>query len=955
MLDSVVWSALAVSLTTGVLVLLLLALRPLLGRILSPRFLTALWALLALRLLLPAAIPMPDAAVLFSFSPPAAFVQSAPAEQGALADDATAPAGQQQMPAEEPSLDSEQAGTAALSQPDSAPSEDGAEDSFTVSPSPAGDAAPQGSFAALSAALRSCLSRLSPALMLLCVWGLGAAVRLLFELFFAAHFRRALARASVPLEDPALMEQVGAAADSLGLKKRPAVFLCARIPGPMLVGFLRPVLLLPGGADYPPDSWDCMLRHELTHYRCHHMLYKLMLLLLCCLQWWNPAAYLLRRQADRDLELTCDSWALSGKTADYRARYSRALLDSIAPRRIPGDGCSSCFHREGTRVMKRRLLNVLGKGGRRGSPAALAAGLAVCLLVSSCVVPVADAVTAVSSETDAALLFDSAPPAEIHEISTAEELVAFAEGVNSGALSSDSGEWWVLTDDIDLTGIDWEPIGKVVSPLQDCDFGFYHSEIYHNNITYEVPLIRFDGQGHTVSGLSCFQNSSFGHGGFFFTVAPGSVIRNLHIEGSVTAHTAGGLIARADGLIENCSFSGQVTGYGSVGGLVGTGNATIRYCWVDADVAGSNCVGGFISSTRDCDISCCYATGTVSGYSNLQISQLSGMTYVPGLDVIQEIGGFAGMGAGELTDCIADTTLFCYDASRFLGSFIGTTNTNTVSGCYYNKEKNQNWTFGTIQLRLLDGELFDGPYPPDFRPTTIREEIPGWTPLGLSSEEIAQKLETLAEEYQPISSPLAQAKAIYQPREQIGQEETQYAALLRRQYLDPISCSGALEATFSPEDLSALGPNEERDSLIASLYYFLSYSVTPERIANISAYIPGLSRSLIQSLVENFLTARLPCDAEMLRSLAGSFYDPAQECYNLKLEPPTQQVLARVTGCQQIDHSTLVLDYELYKVPENAAQTWEAPVLAGSGRIALQPYDNGRCRYLSNEYTPADI
>lgn len=484
------------------------------------------------------------------------------------------------------------------------------------------------------------------------------------------------------------------------------------------------------------------------------------------------------------------------KTAAYRVRYGRALLNSITSYHSRGDGYSSCFHREGAKVMRRRLMNILGKSGHIGSPAALAAALALCVAVSGCVAPAADSVTSVSAVSDAGTLFDSAPPAEIHEISTAEDLVAFAKGGNSGVLSSDGGDWWVLTDDIDLTGIDWEPMGKIIFPLQNQDFGFYHSEVVRNNTNYELPLILFDGQGHTVTGLSYFQDSSFGYGGFFFTVAPGSVIRNLNVEGSVTAYTAGELIARAGGLIENCSFSGQVTGFGSVGGFSGAGNAVIRYCRVDADVACGNGVGGFIGHTGDCDIYRCYATGSVSGYSNLQISELSGMSYVPGLDIIQEIGGFAGMGAGELPDCIADTTVSCYDVTNFLGSFVGTSNANTVSGCYYNNEKNQNWSFGTIQLRLIGGELSNGPYPANFRPTTIREDTTGWTPLGISSAEIAQMLKTFAEEYQPLSPSLEEAAAIYQPRELIGEEDTYEAALLRRKYLDPISCSGIPETAF---------------------------------------------------------------------------------------------------------------------------------------------------------------
>lgn len=75
--DALLWTALAVCLTTSALILMLLALRPLLGKFLSPRFLTALWALLALRLMLPFAVPLPENAVLFKFYPPAQHTASA--------------------------------------------------------------------------------------------------------------------------------------------------------------------------------------------------------------------------------------------------------------------------------------------------------------------------------------------------------------------------------------------------------------------------------------------------------------------------------------------------------------------------------------------------------------------------------------------------------------------------------------------------------------------------------------------------------------------------------------------------------------------------------------------------------------------------------------------------------------------------------------------------------------
>ena len=952
MFDFAVWGAVCVSLITGALALLSLALRPVLGRVASPRFLTALWALLALRLLLPFTLPLPDTAVLFQFTPPEQIVltSSPPAEP------------------ESDTIPAENAGEAVFdlplqNEPDSQlPTTGGTAPGYTQAVTqsmPANEDTPEQPDSGWWSGFFAAFLSLSPAVLIFIVWIVGAVVKLVFDLSAAALLRRSLCHQRAPVDDPWLLAQIDLAAAALRLKKRPAVWCCDPLPGPMLVGFFRPVLLLPSADRYTAEDWECMLRHELVHYRCHHMLYKFLFLMMCCVQWWNPAAYLLRRQADRDLELTCDSLALSGKTASYRGQYGRALLNSAAPRRRLGDSCSSCFHRSGTRTMRRRLLNILGKSGRRGSPAALALVLAFCLLTGCFVSP--SSVPASSQphskgESEAEFIPAQSHPATIHEISTAEELVAFAQGVNSGELNSDSGDWWVLTNDIDLTGIDWQPIGATVSPISGnpllLDYNYYSDNFYLNEQVYESPLLYFDGQGHTVCGLSCFQDVPYGMAGFFFTVASGSVIRNLNLEGTVIGEKAGGLIFRAAGLIENCSFSGQVIGYGDVGGLASSGvNATIRYCRVDADVAGGNTVGGLIGSTGTCDISSCYVTGTVSGYSDQQISALSGLTFSPDIGIIQQIGGFAGYGFGELPDCIADTELYCYDETRFLGSFVGTTNSNTISGCYYNNEKNLNWGFGTIQLRLQDGQLFDGPYPAGFRPTTIREDTPGWTPLGISTAEIEQRLNTMYEEYQPISTPLDQAQAVYQPRDFLD-PETHDEIFIRRNYLDWIADTGALEVNFSAGDISSFGPTEERGSLTMALYRSLVMPGFPE--SHLDGYDPQSPISegwLPQQYPEETLLTLFSCTRDMVRAASSDCYDAEQGKYYYSYTPPAQKTVLQVTSWKWQQDSTLLIDYQLYKVSEDASQTWQPPVLAGTGQLLVRVRDGSAWTYLSNEYT----
>ena len=71
----------------------------------------------------------------------------------------------------------------------------------------------------------------------------------------------------------------------------------------------------------------------------------------------------------------------------------------------------------------------------------------------------------------------------------------------------------------------------------------------------------FDGQGHTISGLSVGQDLS--PAGLFSVVQDGAVIKNLKVSGSVipqgSAESVGGIAGENNGTITGCSFTGTVT------------------------------------------------------------------------------------------------------------------------------------------------------------------------------------------------------------------------------------------------------------------------------------------------------------------------------------------------------------------------------------------------------------
>ena len=85
----------------------------------------------------------------------------------------------------------------------------------------------------------------------------------------------------------------------------------------------------------------------------------------------------------------------------------------------------------------------------------------------------------------------------------------------------------------------------------------------------------FEGRGHTISGLSLTGSGNVR--GLFRYIQPSGAVRDLHVSGAITPsdrkNTLGGLVGENQGTLTNCSFSGTVSGAGSIGGLVGINEA----------------------------------------------------------------------------------------------------------------------------------------------------------------------------------------------------------------------------------------------------------------------------------------------------------------------------------------------------------------------------------------------
>ena len=105
----------------------------------------------------------------------------------------------------------------------------------------------------------------------------------------------------------------------------PPVYRCAAVEGPVMLGWLRPIILLPE-TDYTAQEHAAVLLHERCHFRRGDLWYKLLLLAARSVHWFNPLVWLMVRKAEEDLEFACDEAVIGRQGREFKKIYSRAIV-----------------------------------------------------------------------------------------------------------------------------------------------------------------------------------------------------------------------------------------------------------------------------------------------------------------------------------------------------------------------------------------------------------------------------------------------------------------------------------------------------------------------------------------------------------------------------------------------------------------------------------------------------
>ena len=214
-----------------------------------------------------------------------------------------------------------------------------------------------------------------------------------------------------------------------------------------------------------------------------------------------------------------------------------------------------------------------------------------------------------------------------------------------------------LTDDINLTGKEWTPIGTKSQPYTGT----------------------FNGGGKTITGLTVTGSNEYA--GLFGRIGSGGKVKNVtlkdvKIESNNGMGNVGGVAGWSYGNIENCSVSGSVSGNSTAGGVVGAQwGGSITGCSSSATVKGVTYAGGIAGYTNNgATLTACYATGDVTLESN-------------GSDIYYA-GGVVGSNSSSCTlkACYAwGNVTGSGSGTVYVGGVTGSNDLGTLTACYHAK------------------------------------------------------------------------------------------------------------------------------------------------------------------------------------------------------------------------------------------------------------------------------
>lgn len=205
------------------------------------------------------------------------------------------------------------------------------------------------------------------------IWLAGCLAIVFLNIFSYKHYMGQISKRGIPINDSDILNKLQELKEELHIRSKLSVIRYSEAVSPMIIGFVRPVLVLPEEA-YRPEELAFILKHELVHLKRGDVYVKLLLILSKAMHWFNPVSWVMQKEAVVDMELSCDERVLQGTNCIVRKAYMEMLFSMINRACAKKHIFSAQFYGD-KQIMKKRFLNILTKPQKRTGLSILACAM----------------------------------------------------------------------------------------------------------------------------------------------------------------------------------------------------------------------------------------------------------------------------------------------------------------------------------------------------------------------------------------------------------------------------------------------------------------------------------------------------------------------------------------------------------------------------------------------------
>ncbi len=160
----------------------------------------------------------------------------------------------------------------------------------------------------------------------LMVWAAGVLAVGTGQVLMAAHLRRQAMRARRPVPER-IQRMLEQSCREVTVKRKVRVVVQSSLSVPLVVGALRPLLVLPEDIGRQSNAHvRHVLLHELTHIHRGDLLVIALLNVLRAVYWFNPFTWLCFKLVRADMETACDARVISRIGVQARTDYISTVL-----------------------------------------------------------------------------------------------------------------------------------------------------------------------------------------------------------------------------------------------------------------------------------------------------------------------------------------------------------------------------------------------------------------------------------------------------------------------------------------------------------------------------------------------------------------------------------------------------------------------------------------------------